>query len=120
MHILALDPLAFVMAALCLLFLFSVRPFAANAIRFLALAVGKAIAGIFSPLARGLQGECAKTTFANAETMNMGQASASSAFQSKAESTIRSSVAANDVNCFSVTNEMTELGLIDWRRKESY
>ena len=119
MHILALTLTAFVMAVLCLLLLVSVRLLAAKAIRFLVLAVGNAIDGEFLVLARGLQGKSVKTTLANAETTDMGQASAFSAFQSKAKGAIRSSLATNDVNFFSVTNEMTDRGPIDWRGKKA-
>jgi hypothetical protein len=103
MHILALDPLAFTMVALCLLFLFNVRFWTARAIPFLVLAVEKAIDGVFAARAGALRGKGAITSFADAETMDMGQASISSAVQSRAE-----------------TNEMTDLGLIDWLSQESY
>ena len=114
MHIYALVALAFVMAVLCLAFVIRVQPFANKAIRFLALAVRKAIDGEYAALAAGFQEESAIAKFADIKAMTVAQSSASFPFPLKAGWRSEASLATNDVNCFSVTNEMTDLGSIDW------
>jgi hypothetical protein len=104
MHVFALEPLVFVIAALCLLILVSMRLLAVKAIRVLAFVVWKAIDGEYAALTGALRGKSAITKFADAETMDMGQASI--AVQSRAEAATRNRFA----------SEMTDGGLIDWRR----
>ena len=113
MHILAFDPLAFVVVVLCLAFVICVHLFAGRPILFLILTIGRATIGEYAARAGGLQGKGAKTKLANAETRDIGQASASSSFQSSEKAAIRSRLATNKVCFFSIANEIMDCGSID-------
>ena len=108
MHMLALGPLAFVMAVLCLLFLVSLRLLAAKAIRRLVRALGNAIDGEYAALAGGLQGKGARTILACPQTMNRRHAGASSSFPVWQIANARQVQDANDNGLFSDTGETVD------------